>query len=124
MQFIQRPRQNGKTFMADMATIKLAAELAQNNNSLTARQKGVVYRTGHKEPWDMSKEWTGRELTSYLVRESLWARAKRVTYYYPVGRGTERAAEFFIELDNALTKEEVEMTAEAYMMALNARRAE
>lgn len=124
MGYLGSPNKPKTPFVADRATTELAAALAQNGNSLTAKQKGAVYRSGDLVAWDMRREWHGRELTSFTVRESLWSRAKRVTFYYPVQNGTERSAGFFIEMDLLTTDEETTMLAEAYMMALNLRRTE
>ena len=110
-------------FVPDAATVKLAEALADNGNSLVRRAPGVVYRINNTIPWDMSLEWHGRELAGYMERGSLWTKTQRVTFYglSPTARHIH---EFYVLLDNALTKEEVAQAAETYMMALNLRRVE
>jgi hypothetical protein len=78
-----------------------------------------------EQDWDMSKEWRGRELTSYVVKKSNWTKGYSIMYYIETPSGNPcRLHTFTLWLEDSVTPEEAEGAALSYMMALNMRRVE
>lgn len=103
---------------------QLAAELQKTDGSLGATAHGTVYKEGQHVPWDMSKEWRGRELTSYNWRASQWSKTIVVRFYVELSSEAGRLNAFSLHLKPPLTEEEIAQMAETYLMVLNLRRIE
>ena len=108
------------------AADQMSVEVGGNGNSLTPRVHGRVVRVSSSEQdWDMSKEWRGRELTSYVVKKSNWTKGYSIMYYIETPSGNPcRLHTFTLWLEDSVTPEEAEGAALSYMMALNMRRVE
>lgn len=100
------------------------AELAQTAGSLTASTSSTVYWTGSTAPWDMQREWRGRELVSWTARASTWGHKTFLRFYANLRSEAGTIAVFHVVLDGHLSDEDAEQLAGVYMMALNLRRIE
>ena len=103
---------------------KLAQMLEKTNGSLAEVTNGTVIRVGGSDkPWDMATQWNGREITEYSKRYSTWTKAWLVAFNCPLSSGG-KLTQFTLTLDKDLPPEEVDRSAETYMMLLNLRRQE
>ncbi len=100
------------------------AELAQTAGSLTASTSGTVYRTESTAPWDMQREWRGRELVSWTARASAWGHKTFLRFYTNLRSEAGTIAAFHVVLDGHLSDEDAEQLAGVYMTILNERRVE
>jgi len=103
---------------------QLAAELQKTGGSVSGTAHGTVFKEGSSEPWDMSNEWRGRELTNYSWRKTQWSRTIAVRFYVELTSQSGRLHAFSLHLKPPLTDEEIVQMAETYMMVLNLRRQE
>lgn len=90
-------------------------------NGVFNKAPGTVQRVTAGAPHDMSKPWRGRELTWYKANVSLWTKTIRINLGW-VGADGAKYPEFTVTLAPPMTEEEMNMSAETYMMALNVRR--
>lgn len=106
---------------------QLAQELQKTDGSMTAQKNGVVFKNRGEgqslmAPWDMSKEWSGAELTIYDWRVSHWSKTIVVRFF--VAAPPYGISAFTLHLTPPLSDDEVRQIAETYMMVLNMRRRE
>jgi hypothetical protein len=104
----------------------VAHALDENNGSLVNIPFGHLIRVAMShEEWDIGKEWTGREITFWTKRVSLWDKAIKVSFNARLS--SEASAYlplFYLTLDPALSEADVALAADSYMMMLNLRRKE
>lgn len=103
---------------------QLAAELQKTGGSVNTTAHGTVYKEGQHVPWDMSKEWRGRELTRYNWRASQWSKTVVVRFYVELLSEAGKLNAFSLHRAPPLTEGEIAQIAETYMMVLNMRRSE
>ena len=103
---------------------QMAQEMKDNGNSLVPKVHGRVVRiSSGGQDWDLSREWRGRELTSFSVRKSQWIKGHTVLFYVEVPSGTpNRLHTFSVSFTEPMTLEELDAAAVSYMVALNMRR--
>lgn len=103
-----------------------AASLSVTRGSINPFMEGRVIRLSTSDcPWDMAQEWSGREITGWSVRASLWTRCNVVSLLASVPTARRGAlALFTVELPLTLTAEEIAQSASTYMTLLNLRRKE
>lgn len=100
----------------------LAGSLAQTGGAINAPVQGWLVRSGGGgERWDMEQEWKGPEVSGYLVRNSLWDKSIRIMF--TGGAGDQRTMPLFtLTLLPPMTPEDIEQTAQTYVILLNLRR--
>lgn len=103
---------------------QLAAALQKTGGSVNTTAHGTVYKEGSSTPWEMAKEWRGRELTSYNWRASQWSKTIVVRFYVELSSEPGRLSAFSLHLKPPLTDDEIAQMAETYLMVLNLRRLE
>lgn len=101
----------------------LAAELDKTNGSLNPKVDGLLIRlSGAAVPWDMEKTWSGREITGYAVRKTLWNKTALVKFHVDMADGRRKLPIFSLQLALPMTDEDIDNAAQTYMMLLNLRR--
>jgi hypothetical protein len=101
---------------------QLADLLATTNGSLAEVVNGTVIRVGaNSEPWDMSREWSGREIDGFTTRYTAWTKAWLVSLTSELNSGG-KITQFTLTLENGLPEDEVLRSVETYIMLLNLRR--
>lgn len=101
----------------------LIAHLSETGGTLTPLRNGRMLKLGFGE-WDMARTWHGREIVRYKVVRSLWDKGIHITFFGAVHASEVQLPTFKLELKPPLTEEEIEQTAQTYMMILNLRREE
>jgi hypothetical protein len=103
----------------------LAASLETTNGSLNPKIDGLLIRlSGSATPWDMEKPWSGREITGYTVRRTLWNKTALVKFYVDMSSTPNKLPIFSLQLALPMADEDIENAAQTYMMLLNMRRVE
>lgn len=106
------------------ATEGLAAELDKTNGSLNPKVDGLLIRlSGSATPWDMEKAWSGREITGYTIRKTLWNKTALVRFHVDMSTSARKLPVFSLQLALPMTDEDIDNAAQTYMMLLNMRRA-
>lgn len=103
---------------------QLAAELQGTGGTISSVAHGTVYGSVSNTPWDMAREWRGKELKDYNFRNSNWSKTIVVRFYVESPGVAGRLAAFSLHLHPPLTDAEIAQLAETYMMVLNLRRLE
>jgi hypothetical protein len=98
------------------------AELSKACGSLVRVPSGTVFMSNGAIPWDMQREWRGRELEQYTARHSTWGDTTRIALHVALSSELQSIPMFYVSVDGRLTEEETKQMAEVYMMALNLRR--
>lgn len=101
----------------------LAAELDKTNGSLNPKVDGLLIRlSGAAVPWDMERPWSGREITGYTIRKTLWNKTALVKFYVDMSISEKKLPIFSLQLALPMDDEDIENAAQTYMMILNLRR--
>lgn len=101
----------------------LAAELEKSNGSLNPKVDGLLIRlSGAAVPWDMEKPWSGREITGYTVRKTLWNKTALIKFYVDMNSSEQKLPIFSLQLALPMDDADIENAAQTYMMILNLRR--
>ena len=102
----------------------LAASLEATNGSLNPKVDGLLIRlSGAAIPWDMDKTWSGREITGYTIRKTLWNKTALVKFYVDLSSSPNKLPIFSLQLALPMPDEDIDTAAQTYMMLLNLRRA-
>ena len=101
----------------------LADALEKGNGTLTEGEDGRLIRISEgSEHWNLSREWTGPRISSYLIDTSLWTKMRRIRFMAHAG-GRDYPV-FILEMSMGTTPEEMERVAQVYKTALNSKRKE
>lgn len=122
MSYVARPRTiRNAPFLSGVG--QGIADLEKTGGSLNPKVDGVVTRlSGSADPWDMERQWTGREITGYTVRKTLWNKTALIKFYVDMSSTSGKLPIFSLQLALPLTDEEITNAADTYMMLLNLRR--
>ena len=102
----------------------LANELEKSNGSLNPKVDGLLIRlSGSTQPWDMERTWSGREITGYTIRKTLWNKTALIKFFVDLNSSTNKLPIFSLQLALPMDDADIAAAAETYMLLLNLRRA-